>query len=266
MAAEASATDDSGAALARYYDLDTAGETVDVETYLALAAATDEPILELAAGTGRVAIPLAVAGHQVIGVDRDADALDLARSRWERRDPAGSGGALELVQADITDVTLGRRFGLVILALNTFVLLDGREAQRRALATVANHLSDEGRAVIDVWLPAPDDLALYDGRVVLDWVVRDEQADEWVSKSTAARYAPAHNTATITAFFDAWRGAEPARRTHRTDAVSFVSVSELLAMVGEAGLDPVIVAGDYDMSELTEVSDRVILVCQRRRV
>ena len=214
-----------------------------------------------------MAIPLAAAGHQVIGVDRDSAMLELARARWERRDrDDGTTGELELVCADITELTLGRRFGLVIVALNTFVLLDGRDAQRRALAAAAGHLSEDGRAILDVWLPTPEDLVLYDGRLLLDWVVRDEQADEWVSKSTAARYSPAVHTASIDTFFDAWRNTEPARRTHRKDTVSFIGVSELLSMVDQAGLEPVIVAGDYDMSELTEASDRVILVCQRRRV
>src|SRR6185369_9158691 len=59
------------AALARLYDLDLVDDPGDLELYLALASRSGGPIVELAVGTGRLAIPLAVAGHEVIGVDDD---------------------------------------------------------------------------------------------------------------------------------------------------------------------------------------------------
>jgi 2-polyprenyl-3-methyl-5-hydroxy-6-metoxy-1,4-benzoquinol methylase len=63
------------AALARLYDLDLSEDPGDIELYLALAARTGGPILEIAAGSGRVAVPLAVAGYEVTAVDIDAAML-----------------------------------------------------------------------------------------------------------------------------------------------------------------------------------------------
>ena len=57
----------TAAALARLYDLDLLDDPGDLDLYLALAARADGPILELAAGTGRLAVPLALAGHTVYG-------------------------------------------------------------------------------------------------------------------------------------------------------------------------------------------------------
>jgi SAM-dependent methyltransferase len=255
-----------GSTLARYYDLDLAEEQPDLDMYLALAATTDGPILELASGSGRIAVPLAAAGHDVTGVDRDPHMLDRARAAWAARTTATPGrrkkgsANLELIERDITDLRLGRRFGLVILALNSLLLFPDRAAQLAVLKTMNRHLSRGGRAVLDVWLPAPEDLVLYDGRVVLDWVRRDDETDEHVSKSSSAHYFPATATATIHAIFDAWSQGGPARRISRRDDVCFIGATELVALVERAGLSVEIAAGDYTMGERVPDTDRIVLV------
>lgn len=251
------------AALARYYDLDMSEEIEDVEMYLALAAASDGPILELACGSGRICVPLAAAGHRVTGVDLDPQMLDRARAGWAARRKVAGGGSLDLVKADMTAVALKQRFGLVILAFNGLLLLPDRTAHEQVLHTIAAHLAPEGRAVIDIWLPAPDDLALYDGRLSNDWVRPAPDTGTWVAKATSARFSPASSTATVDTFFDEWLQTEGPHRTHRRDEITFVSTSELLSLVERAGLQPQIVAGDHAMTELTPDSDRLVLVARR---
>ena len=58
-------------AFARLYDVDLVEDPGDLDLYLALATRADGPVLELAAGTGRLAVPLARAGHEVTAVDID---------------------------------------------------------------------------------------------------------------------------------------------------------------------------------------------------
>ena len=65
-------------ALARLYDLDLVEDPGDLDLYLALAARTGGPILEIAAGTGRIAVPLAAAGHEVSAVDLDPAMIERA--------------------------------------------------------------------------------------------------------------------------------------------------------------------------------------------
>jgi SAM-dependent methyltransferase len=255
--------DATGVALARFYDLDVSEEIEDIEMYLALAAASDGPILELACGSGRICVPLAAAGHRVTGVDLDPYMLDRARSAWGARGDATDGGSLDLVEADMTSVALKERFGLVVLAFNGLFVLQDRPAQERAMQTIATHLAPDGRAVIDVWLPAPEDLVLYDGRLVNDWVREDSETGNLVAKSTSARYSPATGTATLDTFFEEWQQTEAPRRTHRRDELNLVSASELLALVESGGLVPQIVAGDYDMTQLTTHSDRLVIVARR---
>jgi SAM-dependent methyltransferase len=247
--------------LARYYDLDLVDDPGDLDMYLALAAAADGPILEPAAGSGRVCVALAAAGHDVTGVDRDPRMLERARVAWESRAGVAGGGSLRLVDQDITRLDLEQRFGLVIVALNSLVLLDGRAVQKQTLEVIARHLVADGRAVIDVWLPTPDDLALYDGRLVLDWVRRDEETGEWVAKSSSARFEAAAATAEVTSFFDAWReDAGGTRRTMRGDQVAFIGASELVGLAESAGLVVETLAGDYSLTPFSGTSERIVMI------
>ena len=243
-----------GADLARYYDLDLLTDPGDLSLYVSLAADLRGPILELAVGSGRIAVPLAAAGHDVTGIDTDAAMLDRARTKWAGI-TARRGGTLTLIEHDLLTLDLPTRFDLVFVALNSLLLLDGRAAQQRALATTRNHLAAGGRAVIDVWLPTQDDLTLYDGREVLEWVRTDPDTGERVAKTSSALYDPATNTALLTSTFDG------ERRTTRADKITFVGARELIEMVAIAGLEPEVIAGDYDLRPWSEASERVVLVC-----
>src|SRR5579863_1653723 len=104
-------------AFARFYDLDTAEITEDLAFWLNLARRTGGPILEVAAGTGRVLLPLARAGFSIVGVDLSGPMLEVARAKVAR---ARLSAPVELIQADALDLDLGRRFKLALVALNSF--------------------------------------------------------------------------------------------------------------------------------------------------
>lgn len=259
----ASTANKAAEALALYYDLDLFDDPGDLEMYLAVADATSGPILELMAGSGRLAVPLASAGHKVTAVDNDPYMLGRAASRWQHvKNRAAKDGSLEMIERDATTLGLDKRFGLVIVALNSLLLLNGRDAQLATFKVIAAHLARGGRAVIDVWLPSPDDLALYDGRLMLDWLRRDPDTAVQVSKSTAARYESATRTASVTSFFDAWRDGEAPSRVAREDTITFVSPEELVRFAKDAGLRVDTIASDYEMGLFAGHSDRVVMVCR----
>ncbi|MEP7158530.1 MAG: hypothetical protein ABI797_03825, partial [Chloroflexota bacterium] len=174
-----------------------------------------------------------------------------------------AGGSLDLVEADIRGLNLGRRFSLVMLALNSLLLLGDDRAKQRALTTMARHLTDNGRAVIDVWLPTSDDLALYDGQTMLDWIRADDETGQRVAKSWSATHDPARNTASITTYFDVGVDANASSRVVREDEIWFVGAEELIGLVRDAGLDPETVAGDYQLRPSTSQSERLVLICRR---
>ena len=193
--------------------------------------------------------------------------LDRARARWAGSGPPGRAGTVSLLEHDLTTLELSDRFGLVFVALNSLLLLDGRAAQERALSVIRAHLAPGGRAVVDVWLPAAEDLVLYDGRRVLEWVRTDAETGERVAKTTVALYEPTTRRATLTTTFDAERAEGDglaARRIIREDVITFIGKDELLAAAARAGLEPVTLAGDYHLSPWSDASERVVLICRAK--
>jgi SAM-dependent methyltransferase len=261
---EADDAADEAAQLARLYDLDLIDDPGDLDLYTALAAATDQPILELGVGTGRLAVPLAAAGHAVTGVDHDRAMLDRARAAANAR--AEADRRLELVAGDIATIRLpaAGSFGLAFIALNTLMLLDTRHRQRAALATLAAHLASGGRAVVDVWQPDADDLALFDGRIVLEYARRDPATGGWVTKAASAIHDAAYQSVVLTSIYEESRAGAAARRWVRQDRLRLVSADELASMAEDADLEVEQVAGSYELEPLGTGSDRAILVARHR--
>lgn len=247
---------------ARAYDLDLRDDPGDLDMYEALARRTGGPILELAVGSGRLAVPLAAHGRAVTGVDNDGAMLDRARAAWQRVAPrARPGGDLRLVEADLLELRLDEDFALVILALDSLLLLGERDAQVAALRTMAEHLAPRGLAVVDVGLPSAEDLVLYDGRTQLEWEREDPETGERMAKVASARHDPATATVTLTQWFDAWPPPlGPVRRASRTDRLRLVGASELTAMAEAAGLVVEQLAGDHQMGPFGPGAHRVVLL------
>jgi SAM-dependent methyltransferase len=196
----------------------------------------------------------------VTGVDNDGAMLDRARAKWARAQGSGSAGKLTLIEHDLTTLALSTRFDLVFIALNSFLMLDGRAAQERALQVMRGHLAPAGRAVIDVWLPSQEDLELYDGRQVLDWVRTDPETGERIAKSWSATYDAKADEASISTTFE----IEDGSRAQRQDRIRFIGAKELLDLAYEAGLKPEQVLGDYDGTAWSAASERVVLIAQGR--
>jgi len=252
----------TAAALARLYDLDLVDDPGDLDLYLALAERADGPILELAVGTGRLAIPLAEAGHLVTGVDIDPAMLERARAR--ARGTAGE-DRLTLVEGDVVGLGLpdAGHYGLAFIALNSLLVLPTRAAQRAAIRALADHLAPGGLAVVDVWLPDAEDLARFDGRVMLEWPRLDSETGAIVTKVGSAQHDAASGSVSLTTIFEEGGQGGPTRRWVRHDRLRLVSADELRGFAEDAGLVVELLAGDYDMSPMGPGSERAILLAVR---
>jgi len=253
------------AALARLYDVDLLEDPGDIDLYLALAGRVKGPILEIAAGSGRVALPLAEAGYEVTLVDIDSAMLARAKAAAEQSGPDVA-GRLEFVTADLVGLALpgGAKFGLAILALNSILLLGSRELQRQALETMARHLAPGGIAVVDVWLPSADELARYDGRLSLEYVRDDPFTGRTVTKIAAAQHEPATGHVALTVIYDEGEQGGPVRRWVREDRLCLLNAADLASLAQSAGLSIEVVAGDYDLNALSAQDERAILIARRR--
>ncbi len=259
MAAESEAD-----ALARLYDLDLSDDPGDLDLYLALAARSGGPILELGSGSGRLAVPLAAAGYEVTGLDLDRAMLDRARASAEAQG-TDVAARLSWVEADMIDARLpgAGAFRLAFVALNSLLVLGSRDAQRAVFRTMAAHLAPGGIAVVDVWQPDADDLARFDGRLILEWGRVDAVTGRQVTKIGSAQHDAPSQSVTLTTLYEESAPGEPAGRWMRVDRMRLVSADELRGFAEDAGLEIELVAGGYDLAPVGPGSERAVLVAVR---
>jgi SAM-dependent methyltransferase len=250
---------------ARLYDVDLLEDPGDVDLYLALAGRTGGPILELGVGSGRVATKLAAAGFDITGVDLDAAMLRRAREHAVRAGRSVE-RRLTLVERDARDLgdSVGA-FRLAFIALNSLFVFGDRRDQERTVVAMAEHLEADGLAVIDVWLPAADDLARYDGRLGLEYVRRDPETGFTVTKTASALHDAATGTVELTVLFDEGPDGEPPRRWIRQDHLRLVGPDDLRGFAERAGLEVETIAGSYALDEIRAGDDRAILVARKPR-
>lgn len=244
-------------ALARLYDLDLAEDPGDdLDLYLALAERAGGPILELAAGTGRIVHPLVAAGYPVTAVDNDPAMLD--------RLVASAPANVTTVLADLTSWRAPSPiYRLAILGLNSLFLMAERHLQQAALESLSAALVPGGLAVVDVWLPDAADLARYDQRLLVDYIRTDPASGATVTKTVSALHDAATATVLLTAIYDQGQPGGPVRRWIRRDVLRLVGAGELVEMARTAGLEVEVLAGDYGLEPLAPGAQRAVLLARR---
>jgi len=129
-----------------YGDPDAPDTQAAVETLAELAAGG--PVLELAVGTGRLALPLAKRGLAVHGIDASEAMLAKLRAK-------AGGAAVAVTVGDFADVAVEGRFSLVYVAFNTLFALQSQDDQVRCFENVSRRLTADGVFVVEAFVPDP---------------------------------------------------------------------------------------------------------------
>jgi SAM-dependent methyltransferase len=153
-----------------WHDVECGSYVEDRELWRELADAAGGPVLDVGAGTGRVALDLAARGIEVVALDHDPELLEVLQGR-----AAAAALSIEIVAGDARSFALGdRRFGLVIVPMQTLQLLGGAEDRAGFLRSALAHLRPAGTIAVALadalesfdaasdGLPEPD-VAIVDG-------------------------------------------------------------------------------------------------------
>ena len=165
-----------------WHDVECGGYAADLELWRELADAGGGPVLDVGAGTGRVALDLAGHGHDVTALDRDAELLAALRERAAARDLA-----VETVVADAAAFELPRPFALVAVPMQTLQLLDGEPARAGFFRSAARALAPGGLLAVAI----ADALEAFDERAALPFPdVAEADGVRYVSQPVAVRDRP----------------------------------------------------------------------------
>lgn len=122
-----------------WHDVECGSYAADLPLWEELTGPPPRDVLDLGAGTGRVAVQLARRGHRVTGLDLEQAFLDETARR-----AAALRVAVEVIVADARSFDLTRRFDVVLAPMQLVQLLHGSRERLRMLAAVAQHLRPGG--------------------------------------------------------------------------------------------------------------------------
>lgn len=218
------------------YDVWSADMTEDVEFYVELARDADGPVVELAVGTGRVAIPVAEqTGKKVIGIDSSPAMLAVARER-----ASAAGVDLELREGDMRDFSLDEPAVLVTCPFRSLLHLPTWSDRRRVFERVTAALRPGGRFVWNAFA--------FDHRVAarLD--------GQWQNEPVRHRidYQPADNRIDITV------------EDGPSISLWWVSRGEWDALLDVSGLETEALYGWFDRRPFDEESREFVWVAHKR--
>lgn len=137
---------------ATFYDYCFQGIAGDAQFYIEEARKAGSPVLEIGCGTGRILLPTAEAGMHVVGLDRSPTMLSILRRKLDAYS-TDTQSRVELVERDMRNFSLARRFRLVTIPFRAFLHLLTSKDQRQALACIREHLADDGRLVFNIFDP-----------------------------------------------------------------------------------------------------------------
>jgi ubiquinone/menaquinone biosynthesis C-methylase UbiE len=254
-------------AIADYYDAEYEQNDMlqrDVPFFLGHLPKKRQHVLELACGTGRAAIPIAQAGHRVVGIDYAADVIEIAQQK--RVSVAVGERDLELIRQDVLRLDLGgRKFDWIAIFFNTLLNFTTLEQLDALLTGVRNHLKPRGRFWLDIFQPNLELIAQEHSEHLEPSTFYVPHLNRTVSRETEIRRDPSEQVQHITyhyRWFD--EGGIEQRETVSFD-LTFLFPRELRLLLERNGLQIDTLYGDHDGSVLMADSPRIIACCRPRR-
>ena len=241
------------------YDLEDNGYEDDWPLTEQWARKLGGPLLDLACGTGRVALRLVEQGFQVMGVD-----ISAAMIEWGRHKARQRGISMEWVVADARSFQIQEHFSLIYMLGNSFQLFLTRSDQEAMLERVREHLAPEGYFLFGTRNPSrynlfewgksdPNIYTASDGKQV---IVTTHQKYDHPTQIQHHTFHTVHRN---------WHESPEesgGKTTHL--ALRYVFPQEMEALLFYNGFEILSHYGDWDQQTLTENSPRMIYVCQRR--
>jgi SAM-dependent methyltransferase len=252
--------------LAELYDAENEHHAMlqeDVPFFLGQLPKRRQSVLELACGTGRAAIPIAQAGHRVVGVDFDPAMIAIAQRKASFVGLAKR--ELDLRVGDALRVNLRQKFDWVCILFNTFLSFSTLEQQDACLEVVKRHLKPNARLFMDILQPNVGLLAQEKSRDLDPHLFFAPTLGTNVLKTIDVERDPSKQLEKVT-FRYRWHDRNgrprPNQRTMKFN-MTFVFPRELQLLLERHGMQVEAMWGNYDGSVLDADSPRMIVRARR---
>jgi len=120
----------------------------DKNLLISIAKISRGPVLELAAGTGRLTQLIIDLGYNYTGIDSSKQFLSFARKKYKKY-----GDNIRFLSADIRNFKLEKKFGFVFIGFNSFLHLLTTADAIQCLRSIYNHLTDDGIFLLSIFIP-----------------------------------------------------------------------------------------------------------------
>jgi len=236
------------------YDLEVGGDHPSHQFYAGLAKLVGGNVLEVACGTGLVAIPLALQGIPVKGLDITPGMLAYAKHKSDRL-----GLSIQWFEGDARNFALGEKCNFIYMTGNAFQAFLNNSDQQALLQNIRRHLTDDGVFAFETRNP--------------DWkeMTMDPNEEEWMTYSNDKGYQVRimetreyDHVAQVLTYHLHRRWQESGENKERVTriAIRYTFPQELNALLDHHGFRIVEQFGDWDKSPLKKESPSIISVCK----
>lgn len=245
---------------AAFYDMVNRFDGEDSGLWLVYAGQTERPVLEVGTGTGRIAIELALHGHEVTGIDPSETMLAIARAKAEEE-----GVTATFVPGRLSDLSLEEgHYGFAIVPADVFLYCEDAIEQIEMLEALERCLHFDGLLAIDLPGPAAWLDPSLNGQPLLAFAGETESGeplDAWHVREDDM----GQQTRALRITYERTGADGLVRRSQSNHLLRYVYRYEMERLLEIAGFAVLDVYGDYELGPLTSESERMIFTARSRR-
>ena len=238
----------------------------DIDFYRKQAQLLGGPVLELGAGTGRIAIPMARDGIEVYALDVDTAMLDRLRGKLAAEPPEAR-ARVTIVQADMRTFAIDTRFPQIFAPFRAFLHNVTPEDRLACLARVRQHLAPGGRFIFNVFHPSLTFMAHHAGALegVWRWGATYARPDGGcIVRSEANRYDTVRQVVHSHHRYEEYApDGVLTRTTLMRLELAYLYQADLMHMLEHAGFKSIDMAGGFDGRPFQHDADELVIEARR---
>jgi SAM-dependent methyltransferase len=238
----------------------------DVEWYCQKAIASRGPVLELGAGTGRIAIAVAEAGVRISAIDLDRGMLERLRRKVATR-PGEVQSRISVHLADMRSFAVEERYALVIIPFRALLHNLTFDDQLATLQRAYEHLEPGGELAFNVFHPSLEFMAANAGAHAGVWRARQTQrldSGGFLVFSDSTRYDTVRQRLTALIRTEEFDINGTLMRTHMLDLeLAYLYRADLMRLLDHSGFELVRISGDFKGRPFERDSDELVVEARR---